>query len=123
MKHLIWMSYVGVAMLANADARTWTSSDGSKTIEADFVGSQGDSVTLLKKGKEVTFPLVKLSEGDREWIIQELERLAQVEAEKKAELAKIEVIESDDFESDFKSAMKKAKARGGILLIKGGSPG
>lgn len=114
---------IALAMFTDSDGRKWTSQDGLKTIEAEFVQAQGDSVTLLSRGKEVTFALRKLSSGDRQWISQELERIEGVKAEKEAEAAKIVVIESDNLKDDFKDALKRAKQRGGILMIKGGKPG
>ncbi|MGI8604200.1 MAG: alpha/beta fold hydrolase [Verrucomicrobiales bacterium] len=50
-------------------AREWTSSDGKK-LEADFVSSSGDSVTLKRgsDGREFTLPLARLSPADRDWV-------------------------------------------------------
>lgn len=123
MKYQLMISCIAWAMLTDSYGRTWTSQDGLKTIEAEFVAAQGDSVTLLSRGKEVTFSLKKLSSKDRDWISQELERLDEIQAEKEAEAAKIEVIESENIKDDFKDALKRAKQRGGILLVKGGKPG
>lgn len=48
-------------------ARTWTNSDG-KTIEADFVRMVGERVVVLRiGGKEVIYPLVKLSDEDQRY--------------------------------------------------------
>jgi len=48
-------------------ARPWTNTDG-KTIEADFISSDTTSVTLLLGGKEIKYPLEKLSKADIDWI-------------------------------------------------------
>lgn len=71
-----------LAVLGTATARTWTSADGSKTFEGEFLGSDGTSVTVLKKGKKVTFFLNILSEADRQWVEEELKKPVEVEASK-----------------------------------------
>lgn len=50
-------------------ARTWTSSDGNFTIDAELVRATADSVTLkrVSDGKIITVPLAKLTEADREF--------------------------------------------------------
>ena len=73
---------LAVAMLASAHARTWTSSDGSKTFEGAYVSSTDTSVTVLKSGREVTFKLDLISEADRTWVKAEADRLAKAEADK-----------------------------------------
>jgi len=51
-----------------AEAREWTSSDG-RVIEAEFIGSQQNTVTLkLKDGREVPVDLGKLSPADQEFV-------------------------------------------------------
>lgn len=51
-------------------ARTWTNSEGLEIV-ADYVSSDGQKVILRVSGKEVTYPLAKLSESDREWIAKQ----------------------------------------------------
>ncbi len=47
--------------------RTWTDATGKFTVEAKFVGLDGDALTLERKdGKQVTLPLSRLSPADRE---------------------------------------------------------
>lgn len=48
-------------------ARTWTSSDG-RTIEAELVRVEGDTVVLNMKGKEFPIPLSRLSEADQAFV-------------------------------------------------------
>jgi dipeptidyl aminopeptidase/acylaminoacyl peptidase len=52
-----------------AAAREWTSSDGKK-LDAEFVRTTGDMVTLKRAtdGREFTIPLSRLSPADRDWI-------------------------------------------------------
>lgn len=102
--------------------RTWTSAESGKTIEADFVKKSGDSVTLLKNGREVTLAIGKLSKPDQEWIAKELEQIAEEEAEALALRSKIEYLESENLKKDFKNALQLAKDREGILIVKIGKP-
>lgn len=53
-------------------ARTWTNAEG-REIEADYVSSDGEKVVLQVNGKEVPYPLAKLSEADREWVAKQRE--------------------------------------------------
>ena len=50
--------------------RTWTSADGTFTIEAQFVGKIGDSIRLKRKDNEkvITVPAAKLSESDLQYV-------------------------------------------------------
>jgi hypothetical protein len=52
--------------------RSWTDSTGTFTIEAKYVGTEGEKVRLLRKtdGKEVLVPLARLSEADRKFLEQ-----------------------------------------------------
>ena len=52
--------------LSGASARTWTSSDGSKTFEGDLRSYDEESgiVTVIMNGRAVEFPKSKLSAGD-----------------------------------------------------------
>jgi len=58
---------LSLLMLLPLSARTWTNSDG-KTIEADFVSADQTSVALIMNGKEIKYPLAKLSAADQDWI-------------------------------------------------------
>lgn len=67
-------------------ARTWTSSGGNFTIEADFVGFSEGKVSLRKAdGKQIEVPLDKLSEADRRWVAAEVRRRRTSEAETKTD--------------------------------------
>jgi hypothetical protein len=51
------------------ELRTWTSSTGKFTIEAEFVGVENGNVQLRKSdGKSITVPLAKLSDDDQQFI-------------------------------------------------------
>jgi hypothetical protein len=63
----------GGAQAAAANAapafRTWTDATGKFSIEAKFVGEDGDAVRLVKQdGTELKVPLAKLSESDRKYV-------------------------------------------------------
>lgn len=68
---------VGLACLAlcawcqDALGRQWTNDQG-KAIEADYVSSDGSSVILNFRGKQVTYDLARLSEADREFVSAQL---------------------------------------------------
>ena len=56
-------------MLRAGETRTWTSSDGSKTFDAEFISREENEVTLIRgDGKELSFDLDKLHEDDRRWL-------------------------------------------------------
>jgi len=52
----------------NADARTWTREKDGKKIEADYVKSEGDQVTIKMKGKDMTLAVSVFSKEDQEFI-------------------------------------------------------
>src|SRR5437867_2847488 len=54
---------------AVAEVRTWTSADGKFKVEAEMLSVQEGKVSLRKAdGTEVTVPLAKLSEADRQYV-------------------------------------------------------
>ena len=67
---LMQMRVVGflvfLILVGSGAARPWTNSEGKK-IEADFVRLENDQVVLSLKGKEIKYPLSKLSEADQEF--------------------------------------------------------
>jgi predicted esterase len=48
-------------------AREWINDAGQK-IEADFISADANTVTLRRNGKEIIYPLNKLSQADRDFI-------------------------------------------------------
>lgn len=61
---------VVVAPSADAESRTWTSTDG-KTLEAEFVRVDGDRVLVNRDGRTVPIPLERLSDADRKWVAEQ----------------------------------------------------
>ena len=62
------------ALFSSSQARTWTSSDGSKTFEGtlrSYDSAKGSVTVLMANGRSLTFPQDKLSETDvaflKEW--------------------------------------------------------
>ncbi|WP_193212858.1 hypothetical protein [Luteolibacter marinus] len=55
---------MAAAWIQGAQAREWTNDQG-RTIEAEYVSSDGTSVVLEFNGKEVTYELSRPSEDDR----------------------------------------------------------
>lgn len=82
-KHILSLTapLLAVTMLASAHARTWTSSDGSKTFEGTYISSTETSVTVKKSSGTVTFKLDLVSEADRTWVKEEAGKLAKAEAD------------------------------------------
>jgi len=81
---------VGLSLLCLqviASARIWTDNTG-RTIEAEIVRADADSVTVLTKGREVKIPRSKLSEEDQEYCDEWLENLGNEDAEDEVEDAK-----------------------------------
>lgn len=60
---------IALTLPLHAATRTWTSADGSKQVEAQFVEAQQGKVTLRRAdGRTVTVPIDSLSEADRDFI-------------------------------------------------------
>lgn len=73
---------VGLGVLAagqNMQARPWINDQG-RTIEADYVSSDGTSVVLNFNGKQVTYNLARLSAADREFVSAQLKEAAAPQA-------------------------------------------
>lgn len=75
LQHLFGIGiFAALAVPALADFRTFTSSDGGKTIEAKIVSATANDVTIeMKNGQVVTSSLSKFSEADREFVAKWLE--------------------------------------------------
>ena len=67
MKTLI--SIMILALTTGVSARTWTSADGSKTIEAELVSKSGDTITIrLQDGRTMTVKPSVFSQADQQYI-------------------------------------------------------
>ena len=63
------------ASAVRAQTRTWTSVDGKRTLEAEFVEFKDQKLRLRKSdGKEVSLSLSALSPDDREFVREEIQR-------------------------------------------------
>lgn len=64
---------VSLFFLATASpAREWTNASDGKKIEADYVSSDGENVTINRGGKEFTLPLARLVEADRAFVTEQV---------------------------------------------------
>lgn len=90
------------------EARTWTNLEG-REIEAGFISSDEDSVLLEIKGKEVDYPLAKLSQADRDWIAGQKEKAAAEVAAKtgRFEKAPIHAMLFPEDRDYFKDSVRK----------------
>jgi predicted esterase len=70
MRNILLTSLLPVVFAAPVAAREWTNQSGQK-IEADFVSSDGTTVTLKRAGKEIPYQVSKLSAADQEFIKSE----------------------------------------------------
>ena len=80
MKKTLSFSILALFLAGSSYARTWTSSDGAKTFEGDFVSADADTVTVSKNGRNLTFKLALLSEADQEWTKEAVKAAAAEEA-------------------------------------------
>ena len=83
MKISTLLLYLGTALILMlpAHARTWTSADGSKSFEAEYIRHNEETVTIMRGLKMVSFKLSLLSEADREWLRQkEVQKTQPAEA-------------------------------------------
>ncbi len=86
------------------EARSWTDTQGRK-IDATMVRTDGEAVILkLKDGREVPFPLAKLSEADGKYVT---ESASQAKAETPAKPAQAkDGKEAPDFDSPWPELIK-----------------
>jgi hypothetical protein len=84
MKFKLLIPSITLLIAGSSWARTWTSADGSKTFEGDYLSSSSDSVTVLKKGSKLTFKLDLLSEQDQEYVKTMVANEANQEANEEA---------------------------------------
>jgi hypothetical protein len=60
----------GSCLVFGIETRTWKTSDGKFSVEAEFIDATQTEVTLRRSdnGKVVKVPIHKLSDADREWV-------------------------------------------------------
>jgi hypothetical protein len=80
MKLTILTTIASLMLAGLGQARTWTSADGSKTFEGDFVSANDTTVTVKRGIKQMTFKLSLLSEEDQKWAKAENKRIAAAAA-------------------------------------------
>lgn len=81
MKQLVIIALSFLCLHASVSARKWTDTLG-RTIEAEIVRADADSVTVLTGGREVKIPRSKLSEEDQEYCDEWLKNDGKVVEEK-----------------------------------------
>ena len=66
---LLFIMTAAVGHRAVAESRTWTSSSGTFTIEAEVKSVKQDTVVLLTSdGREIDVPMSKLCDEDRQYV-------------------------------------------------------
>lgn len=69
MKRIIPIHILLASTLIAGEMRTWTSPDGTKNFEAEFVSREKDSVSLLRRdGTKLNISLTKLHKDDQSWL-------------------------------------------------------
>src|SRR6478736_4822747 len=78
--------FAALTVAARAEFRTWSSADdASKNFEGEFISANKDSVAIKRKdGKQITLPLTKLCQADRDFISKQAEEKANAEKAKEA---------------------------------------
>ena len=75
MKALMFLLFAGffASSLHGAESRSWKTADGSKTIEAEYVGAADGKVTIRRMSDRKTFTIAldTLSEDDRKWVAEQ----------------------------------------------------
>lgn len=99
MKKMILSALFPALLAGSGQARIWTSADGSKTFEGDFISCDGKTVTVKRGIREMTFKIELLSEEDQKWAKEEVTRLEAAEANKE--------IAAEFAESDFGKSLRK----------------
>lgn len=100
--------FAGFSVVAFAETRTWTSTDG-KSIEAELVRASDTTVTVkLENGKNVPIKLNQLSEDDQKFVKDWQADVKEKEmAAKKA--AKLSRITSFRWEKSYKKVIAEAQ--------------
>ena len=114
---------LGASLTVTGLARTWTNSEGRK-LEAEFVSADATTVTLKMQGKEVRYPLEKLSPADREFVIAEKSKPAAPTGERlslKME-ARLFPAAEDAFKDRDRKAVFEAFKAGAFKEISKGTP-
>ncbi|MEM1440920.1 MAG: hypothetical protein AAGF67_01170 [Verrucomicrobiota bacterium] len=83
MKTSILCAVLGVLLTCSAQARTWTSADGSRTFEGTLRSYDQDTgeVTVIVNGRPMTFTKDKLSADDVAFLEAETEKMNEVDPE------------------------------------------
>lgn len=98
-KSLLSLVYVGLISMSSAEKRLWFSADYEREMEAEFLSTEGDTVTINRNGHILTFLKSRLSEDDIKW----LDELSKP-------LPKLPEVSVEDFsKSDFGKALAASK--------------
>lgn len=84
MKKFALLAFTSVMLSGAAGARTWTSVDGTKTFEGDFVSCDQKTITVKRGLRPMTFKIELVSEEDQKWARAENKRRATAQENKEA---------------------------------------
>jgi hypothetical protein len=100
MKHWHWILSLSLLPYSLCPARPWTNHSG-KTIEADLMKLDGESVVLLAKGKEYRIPVASLSAEDQAFAKEEAQRRTKEQADGARKFMGQELVPGQLHEFDF----------------------
>jgi hypothetical protein len=87
MKKTYTLTLAALLLAGSVHARTWTSAEGGKKFQGEYVSHTGDVVTVKKGFKTVRFKISLLSEDDSKWLA---EQKANAENENKPEAPEVD---------------------------------
>ncbi len=107
-KSLSFITFVSFVIIAGpADARTWKEAGSDRTIEGNYVKTEGENIVIARaNGTSMKVPLVRLSDEDKQFVTEQ-------------EAAKIPppVVSEFKWETDFALAKKRAKEEKKAMLL------
>jgi len=107
-KSLSFLSLVSCVILAiPADARTWKEAGSDRTVEGNYVKTEGENVVITRaNGTSIKIPLSRLSDEDKQFV-----------SDQEAAKAPPPVVNEFKWETDFALAKKRAKDEKKQMLL------
>lgn len=100
------LSVVTLSTLTSLDARTWKEAGTDRTVEGEYVRTEGDQVVIVRRsGQSLKIPLAKLTDEDKKFI--------EDKSAAKPDAAATDVFK---WETDFEVAKKRAKDENKTIL-------
>ena len=81
MKKTLTLAIAAAIITSGVQARTWTSSDGTKTFQGTYVSQKEGYVIVTRGFKDMRFKISLLSEADQQWLKEKQAEDAQKKSE------------------------------------------